>query len=50
MDDGSSNDSYWITPFYVGRYFQHRKIRRNKKHEDVKVIAIIWMAVGVLIY
>jgi hypothetical protein len=36
--------------FYVGRYFSAPDDQKKQKARDVKVIAIIWMAVGVMIY
>jgi heme/copper-type cytochrome/quinol oxidase subunit 2 len=36
--------------FYLGRYFRAPEDEKNQKARDVQVIAIIWMAAGVLIY
>jgi hypothetical protein len=36
--------------FYLGRYFRAPEDEKNQKDRDVQVIAIIWMAAGVLIY
>ncbi len=36
--------------FYVGRYFSAPEDKKKQKARDLKVIGIIWMAVGVLIY
>jgi hypothetical protein len=36
--------------FYVARYLSAPEDKKKQKARDVKVIAIIWMAVGVMIY
>jgi uncharacterized membrane-anchored protein len=36
--------------FYVGRYFSAPESEKKQKARDIKGIAIIWMAVGVMIY
>jgi len=36
--------------FYVARYLAAPEDKKKQKARDVKVIAIIWMAVGVMIY
>jgi len=36
--------------FYVARYLSASEDEKKRKARDVKVIAIIWMAVGVMIY
>jgi heme/copper-type cytochrome/quinol oxidase subunit 2 len=36
--------------FYVGRYFRAPEDEKKQKARDMQVIAIIWMAAGVLIY
>jgi hypothetical protein len=36
--------------FYLGRYFRAPEDEKKQKARDVQVIAIIWMAAGVLIY
>jgi heme/copper-type cytochrome/quinol oxidase subunit 2 len=36
--------------FYLGRYFRAPEGEKKQKARDVQVIAIIWMAAGVLIY
>lgn len=36
--------------FYVGRYLSAPEDKKKQKARDLKVIAIVWMAVGVLIY
>jgi heme/copper-type cytochrome/quinol oxidase subunit 2 len=36
--------------FYLGRYFSAAEKEKKEKARDVKIIAIIWMAAGVLIY
>jgi hypothetical protein len=36
--------------FYVGRYFSAPEDKKKQKARDVKVIGIIWMVVGVMIY
>ena len=36
--------------FYVARYLSAPEDKKKQKARDLKVIAIIWMAVGVMIY
>ena len=36
--------------FYVARYFSAPEDKKKQKARDVKVIGIIWMVVGVMIY
>jgi heme/copper-type cytochrome/quinol oxidase subunit 2 len=36
--------------FYLARYLLTPEDKKSEKARDVKVIGIIWMAVGVLIY
>jgi hypothetical protein len=36
--------------FYVGRYLSAPEDQKKQKARELKVIAIVWMAVGVLIY
>jgi hypothetical protein len=36
--------------FYIARYFSAPDDKKKQKARDLKVIAIIWMAVGVMIY
>jgi heme/copper-type cytochrome/quinol oxidase subunit 2 len=36
--------------FYVARYFLAPEDKKKQKARDVKVIGIIWMVVGVMIY
>jgi uncharacterized membrane protein YidH (DUF202 family) len=36
--------------FYLGRYFRAPEDEKKQKARDVQVIAIIWMAAGVIIY
>ena len=36
--------------FYVGRYLSAPDDKKKQKARDIKVIGIVWMAVGVLIY
>jgi heme/copper-type cytochrome/quinol oxidase subunit 2 len=36
--------------FYLGRYFRAPEDEKKQKARDVQIIAIIWMAAGVLIY
>ena len=36
--------------FYVARYFSAPEDKKKQKARDLKVIAIIWMAAGVMIY
>lgn len=36
--------------FYVARYLLATEDEKKQKARDVKVIAIIWMVVGVMIY
>jgi Ni,Fe-hydrogenase I cytochrome b subunit len=36
--------------FYLGRYFQAPEDEKKKKAKFLQEIAIIWMAVGVVIY
>ena len=36
--------------FFIGRYLLALEDKRKQKARDLKVIAIIWMAVGVIIY
>ena len=36
--------------FYVARYLLAPEDKRKQKARDVKVIGIIWMVVGVMIY
>jgi predicted nucleic acid-binding Zn ribbon protein len=36
--------------FYLGRYFSAPESEKKKKARDIKIVAIIWMVVGVLIY
>jgi hypothetical protein len=36
--------------FYVGRYLSAPEDQKKQKAGDLKVIAVVWMAVGVLIY
>jgi heme/copper-type cytochrome/quinol oxidase subunit 2 len=36
--------------FYIGRYFSAPEDEKKQKARDVQVIAIIWMAAGVIIY
>jgi len=36
--------------FYVARYLSAPGDKKKQKARDLKVIAIIWMAVGVMIY
>ena len=36
--------------FYVARYLSAPEDKRKQKTRDVKVIGIIWMVVGVMIY
>ncbi len=36
--------------FFVGRYLSAPEDKKKQKARDIKIIGIIWMAVGVLIY
>jgi len=36
--------------FYVGRYLRAPEDEKKQKARDVQIIAIIWMAAGVMIY
>jgi len=36
--------------FYIGRYFRASEDEKKQKARDVQIIAIVWMAVGVIIY
>ncbi|MHB8086058.1 MAG: hypothetical protein ACYDHZ_09545 [Dehalococcoidia bacterium] len=36
--------------FYVGRYLSAPEDKKKQKARDLKVIGIVWMAIGVLIY
>jgi heme/copper-type cytochrome/quinol oxidase subunit 2 len=36
--------------FYLGRYFRAPEDEKKQKARDMQGIAIIWMAVGVMIY
>ncbi len=36
--------------FYLGKYFSAPEDEKKRKARDIKIIAIVWMAVGVLIY
>ncbi len=36
--------------FYLGRYFSAPEDKKKQKAREIKEIAIIWMAVGVMIY
>lgn len=36
--------------FYIGRYLSAPEDKKKQKARDVKVIGIIWMAAGVIIY
>jgi len=36
--------------FYVGRYFRAPENEKKQKARDMQVVAIIWMAAGVMIY
>jgi heme/copper-type cytochrome/quinol oxidase subunit 2 len=36
--------------FYIARYFLAPEDKKKQKARDIKVIAVIWMAVGVIIY
>jgi hypothetical protein len=36
--------------FYVGRYLSAPSEEKKRKARDIKIIAIVWIAVGVLIY
>jgi hypothetical protein len=36
--------------FYLGRYFRAPEDEKKQKARDVQIVAIIWMAAGVLIY
>jgi uncharacterized protein YjeT (DUF2065 family) len=36
--------------FYLGRYFSAAEDKKKQKARDLKVIGIIWMVAGVLIY
>ena len=36
--------------FYVARYLSAPEDKKKQKARDLKIIAIIWMAVGVMIY
>jgi hypothetical protein len=36
--------------FYIGRYFSAPEDEKKRKARDLQVIAIIWMAAGVMIY
>jgi formate hydrogenlyase subunit 3/multisubunit Na+/H+ antiporter MnhD subunit len=36
--------------FYLGRYFRAPADEKKQKARDVQIIAIMWMAAGVVIY
>ncbi|MCX6001145.1 MAG: hypothetical protein NTY79_01210 [Chloroflexi bacterium] len=36
--------------FYIGRYLTAPEDKKKQKARGIKVIGIVWMAVGVLIY
>jgi uncharacterized membrane-anchored protein len=36
--------------YYIGRYLSAPEDKKKQKARDIKVIAIAWMSVGVLIY
>ena len=36
--------------FYLGRYFSASEDEKKRKARDLKVIGIVWMSVGVIIY
>jgi uncharacterized membrane-anchored protein len=36
--------------FYVGRYFSATEDEKKRKARDLKIIGIIWMSVGLIIY
>jgi len=36
--------------FYLGRYLSAPESEKKRKVRDIKIIAVVWMAVGVLIY
>jgi hypothetical protein len=36
--------------FYVGRYLSAPSDEKEQKARDIKIIAIVWMAAGFLIY
>jgi uncharacterized membrane-anchored protein len=36
--------------FYIARYFSAPEDKKKQKARDLKIIAVVWMAVGVLIY
>jgi hypothetical protein len=36
--------------FYIARYLSAPEDKKKRKARDLKIIAIIWMSIGVLIY
>ena len=36
--------------YYLGRYFEAPEGQKKQKARDIKVVAIIWMMAGVVIY
>jgi len=36
--------------YFLGRYYSAPEEEKKKKARDIKIVAIVWMAAGVLIY